>query len=80
MEQDVPTNIIGKEISRLRNGLNISQEQLSAKCQRVGLDISRGTLAKMEAGVRCISDGEAFLLALALGVGVGDLFPKGKKR
>ena len=76
----MPTNIIGKEISRLRNGLNISQEQLSAKCQRVGLDISRGTLAKMEAGVRCISDGEAFLLALALGVEVGDLFPKGKKR
>lgn len=80
MEQDVPTNIIGKEISRLRNGLNISQEQLSAKCQRVGLDISRGTLAKIEAGVRCVSDKEALQLAQALGVGVADLFPKGKKK
>lgn len=76
----MPTNIIGKEISRLRNGLNISQEQLSAKCQRVGLDISRGTLAKIEAGVRCVSDQEALLLAQALGVGVADLFPKGKKK
>ena len=75
----MPTNIIGKEISRLRNGLNISQEQLSAKCQRVGLDISRGTLAKMEAGVRCVSDGEILLLAKALEVSVADLFPKGKK-
>jgi transcriptional regulator with XRE-family HTH domain len=80
MEHNVPTNITGSQVRKLRNQLDLSQEQLAAKCQRVGLDISRGTLAKMEAGVRCISDGEAFLLALALGVGVGDLFPKGKKR
>ena len=45
-----------------------------------GLDISRGTLAKIEAGVRCVSDQEALLLAQALGVEVGDLFPRGKKR
>ena len=45
-----------------------------------GLDISRGTLAKIEAGVRCVSDQEALLLAQALGVGVSDLFPKGKKK
>ena len=76
----MPTNIIGKVVSRLRNQQGLSQEQLSAKCQRVGLDISRGTLAKIEAGVRCVSDQEALLLAQALGVGVADLFPKGKKR
>ena len=80
MEQHLPTNIIGKQVSRLRNGLNISQEQLSARCQRAGLDISRGTLAKIEAGVRCVSDQEALLLAQALGVSVSELFPKGKKR
>ena len=76
----MPTNIIGKQVSRLRNGLNISQEQLSARCQRVGLDISRGTLAKIESCVRCVSDQEAFLLGQALGVSVSDLFPKGKKK
>ena len=80
MEQDLPTNIIGKQVSRLRNQLGISQDQLSAKCQRVGLDISRGTLSKIEAGIRCVSDQEALLLALALGVSVSDLFPKGKKK
>ena len=80
MEHDLPSNIIGKQVARLRSQLDRSQEQLAAKCQRVGLDISRGTLAKIEAGVRCVSDGEAFLLALALGVGVADLFPKGKRR
>ena len=80
MEHVLPTNIIGKQVSRLRNGLNISQEQLSARCQRAGLDISRGTLAKIEAGVRCVSDQEALLLAQALGVSVSDLFPKAKRR
>lgn len=76
----MPTNIIGKVVCRLRNQQGLSQDQLSAKCQRVGLDISRGTLAKIESGVRCVSDQEAFLLGQALGVGVSDLFPKGKKR
>ena len=76
----MPSNIIGKQVARLRNQLGLSQDQLSAKCQRVGLDISRGTLAKIEAGIRCVSDGEALLLAQALGVGVSDLFPKGKQK
>ena len=80
MEQDLPSNIIGKQVSRLRNGLDLSQEDLSARCQRQGLDISRGTLAKIEAGIRCVSDQEALLLAQALDVSVSDLFPKGKNK
>ena len=80
MEQHLPTNIIGKQVSRLRNQLGLSQDQLSAKCQRVGLDISRGTLAKIESCVRCVSDQEAFLLGQALGVSVSDLFPRSKKK
>lgn len=76
----MPSNITGNQVRKLRNQFDLSQEQLSAKCQRVGLDISRGTLAKMEAGIRCVSDQEALLLAQALGVGVGDLFPRAKRR
>ena len=80
MEHNLPTNIIGKQVSRLRNQIGLSQEQLSARCQRAGLDISRGTLAKIEAGVRCVSDQEALLLSQAFGVSVSDLFPKTKRR
>ena len=76
----MPTNITGSQVRKLRSQLELSQDQLSAKCQRVGLDISRGTLAKIEAGIRCVSDQEALLLSQALGVSVSDLFPKGKKR
>ena len=76
----MPTNITGSQIRKLRSQHDLSQEQFSAKCQRVGLDISRGTLAKIEAGVRCVSDQEALLLSQALGVSVSDLFPRGKKK
>ena len=76
----MPTNITGRQVAKARTAKGLSQDQLAGKCQRAGLDISRGTLAKIEAGIRCVSDQEALLLAQALGVGVSELFPKGKKK
>lgn len=40
-----------------------------------GWDISRGTLAKIEAGVRCVSDREVAMLAIALKTPVHKLYP-----
>ena len=76
----MPTNITGRQIAKLRTEKSLSQDSLAAKCQRAGWDISRGTLAKIEAGVRCVSDAELLLLAKALEVSVSELFPKGKKK
>ena len=75
----LPTNITGRQIAKLRTAKGLSQDQLAGKCQRAGWDISRGTLAKIEAGVRCVSDGEILLLAKALEVSVAELFPEGKR-
>ena len=75
----MPTNITGRQVAKARAQRGLSQDSLAGKCQRAGLDISRGTLAKIEAGVRCVSDSELLLLAKALEVGVSELFPKGKK-
>jgi len=47
---------------------------LAAKCGVLGWDISRGTLAKIEAQVRKVTDTELVLLAKALKVKVGELF------
>jgi hypothetical protein len=41
------------------------------------LDITRGTVAKIEAGVRSVSDHEIPFIARALVVPVADLFPAG---
>jgi len=69
-------NIVGKQVGLIRKSLDWKQEQLAAKCGVLGWDISRGTLAKIEAQVRKVTDIELLLLAKALKVPVGDLFPR----
>ena len=76
----MPTNITGRQIAKLRNEKGLSQDKLAVKCQRMGWDVSRNIVAKIESGIRCVSDQEILLLSQALGVSVSDLFPKGKKR
>lgn len=48
---------------------------LSARCGVAGYEISRGTLAKIEAQIRCITDVELFVISEALNVKMDDLFP-----
>jgi hypothetical protein len=40
-----------------------------------GLDISRGTVSQIEAQLRCVTDGELYLLASVLGVATDSLYP-----
>lgn len=75
MEQ-LPQNFTGSTIRRLRNEHDLTQEMLSAKCAVAGYEISRGTLAKIEAGIRGVTDIELFVLALALGTSMEGLFPR----
>jgi len=72
-------NIVGPQIGAVRTRRNFSQEELAAKCGVLGLDISRGTLAKIESQVRCVNDGELRLLARALGVKIEELYPETKR-
>lgn len=69
-------NIIGPQVRALRKAAGLSQEQLAARCQRLGLDITRGTLAKIESRVRSVSDHEIPFIARSLAVPVADLFPQ----
>ncbi|EPT1006566.1 helix-turn-helix domain-containing protein [Vibrio parahaemolyticus] len=69
-------NVVGAQVRKLRKEQKLTQEQLSARCNVIGLDISRGTLAKIEAGVRQVIDTEIVQLAIALKVEESDLFPK----
>jgi len=68
-------NVVGTTIRKLRDGKRLSQEMLSARCAVAGYEISRGTLAKIEAGIRRTTDIELFVLARVLGVKIEDLFP-----
>ena len=66
-------NIAGSRVRIIRAKQKISQEALAAKCGVLGWDISRGTLAKIEAQVRCLTDKEILILAKALKIGFRDL-------
>ena len=73
-------NVVGTQVRKLRKEQKLTQEQLSARCNVIGLDISRGTLAKIEAGVRQVTDAEIVQLAIALKVEESALFPSRSNR
>lgn len=70
-----PRNMAGPQIRRLRTRLGLTQPMLAAKCNLLGWDLSRETLAKIEIQVRWISDCELLCLARALEVGLDQLLP-----
>ncbi len=72
-------NLIGPQIARIRVAWGMSQEQFAAHCQRHGWDISRETLAKIESGIRCVTDCELVRIAKTLKVSVPELFPVNKR-
>ena len=68
-------NVVGPQVRKIRGERNWSQEELAGELQRAGFDIMRGTLAKIEAGLRCVSDRELVQLSKALRVPVESLYP-----
>ncbi|HTB63644.1 MAG TPA: helix-turn-helix transcriptional regulator [Opitutales bacterium] len=80
MEHKRPKNIIGPAVRRLRIKHGLTQADFSARCQVNGFDITRGTLAKIEAQVRCVSDSEVAALANCLKCSLSDLYPAKSKR
>ena len=67
-------NVIGPRIKELREQQKLTQAELAARCNVIGLDISRGTLGKIEAQVRRLTDGEVAQIAEALNVDVNELY------
>ncbi|WP_035600606.1 helix-turn-helix transcriptional regulator [Haloferula sp. BvORR071] len=66
-------NLVGGRVRKLRTTAGLSQESLAARCGAAGWDVSRGTFAKIEAGLRRVNDAELLILAKALRCTVGDL-------
>ncbi|MDD7517299.1 helix-turn-helix domain-containing protein [Ruminococcus flavefaciens] len=65
---------VGANIRRLREKADITQEQLSARLQVNGCDITRSALAKIEVGQRHLYPDEIILLKNLLGVSYDEIF------
>jgi len=74
-----PQNVVGPQIRKLRYQQGLTQEMLAARCAVRGLDLSRATLSKVEAQLRCVTDSELLVFAAALGVGLKALYPERHK-
>lgn len=72
---------IGYNIRQLREKAGLTQEQLSAKLQLRGCDITRSAVAKMEVGQRHIYPDEIILLKEILRTTYDEIFaiPKYEK-
>jgi transcriptional regulator with XRE-family HTH domain len=66
-------NIVGPVIRRLREKKGLTQAQLVAKLNIIGWELSRGTLAKIEAQLRCVTDYEIPILAISVGIDPSEL-------
>ena len=62
-------------VRKLRYAQGLTQDLLAARCGVLGWDLSRGTLSKIEARVRCVTDHELWYLATALRASLEDLYP-----
>jgi hypothetical protein len=74
-------NIIGKRVAEARQGFNpaLTQDALSGRLARLGIQLDRAAIAKIENNLRHVLDFELKALADALGVGVNWLLGSEKK-
>lgn len=74
----IARNLVGPQVRRVRYAQSLTQDDLAAKLQRAGWDVSRTSLAKIEAQLRWVADCELYMLAKVLGVELSELFPSQK--
>ena len=72
---DGKNNICGKEIARRRNLLTpyVSQNQLAAKLQLMGLDFHKNSIQQIESGRRYVTDIELIVFARFFDTSVDEL-------
>ena len=69
-------NLIGKNLKKIRTKLKMSQHELSAKLELLGVYVCRGSISRIEDRSRTVTDIELFAIAQALGVEPQELWQK----
>ncbi len=66
-------NVCGKNISKFRIKLKISQRELAARMQLVGIDIDKNAIQRIECGKRFVTDIEIIAFAKVFAVTYDEL-------
>ncbi|MEP6671424.1 MAG: helix-turn-helix transcriptional regulator [Chthoniobacter sp.] len=72
-------NLIGPQVRKMRFVRGLTQDELAARLQRAGWDVSRVSVAKIEAQLRWVTDCELYMLAHALQTPLEEFFPSAKQ-
>ena len=70
---DGSNNLCGKQITRFRTQLGISQRELADKLQLIGMDIDKNAIQRIESGKRFVTDIEIVALAKVFEVDLENL-------
>ena len=65
---------MGRHLAKLRQDAGLTQEQLTARLQVQGCDLTRSALAKIAVGQRHLYPDEIKALTIALSIGYEQLF------
>lgn len=68
------SNMIGKNVERLRKEAGIKQNDFIARLQTMGLDINPTSYSKLEGQIRIATDKEAYYISKALNIPIEKLF------
>ena len=68
------SNLVGKNIERLRKERKIKQKDFIAKIQVMGCDINPTSYSQLEGQLRSATDREIFVIAKILNVKMEELF------
>ena len=70
---DGSNNICGRNISKFRINLKISQRELADRMQLVGIDIDKNAIQRIECGKRFVTDIEIIAFAKTFGISYEEL-------
>lgn len=68
------SNMIGKNVERIRTNRKIKQKDFISKMQILGCDINPTSYSKLEGQTRNATDKEVYVIAKILGVSMESLF------
>ncbi len=71
---DGRNNICGIKVALLRKAEGVSQRELADRLQRLGLDVDKNAVQRIESGQRFVTDIELGYLAKAFGISPADFF------
>lgn len=67
-------NLIGNNLKSIRQKKKMSQQELSAKLELLGVYVCRGSVSRIEDYSRTVTDIELYAIAEVLGVDVKELY------